>query len=43
MPKHGRWAHIYDDVEKKLVKRVDKKLIRQRSDDDDQPDDLEME
>jgi len=43
MPKHGRWAHVYDDVDKKLVKRVDKSLIRQRSDDDNQPADLEME
>jgi hypothetical protein len=42
-PKHGRWFHVYDDVEKRLVKKVPTGLIRQRSSDDNRPDDLEME
>lgn len=42
-PRHERWVHVYDDIEKKLHKRVPTELVRQRSDDRSPPDDLELE
>jgi len=42
-PKHGRWLHLYDDIDKKLIKKVPSASIRQQSDDRNRPVDLELE